>query len=1002
MDLKSLLNTGKPPLTEERIASLIANPDNGYKLEQLTNATFTIPDQPESCYKYFDSFLQLLASFGYNNDSDLDTQYTTTALVASLRACVNELLISNGLTWLLSLPRHISDTTWTMLESSPTILAYTYGLLLALATRKQVEISAWVEEIAHFVKAASPYLNAHLWLSVTALEQRSRQSIGFANVNLTSPNVSDYASSFLLSVERLFGSEGSNKPIQKALISMLFVLEDGQFSALGSTIDQYLGNVASRPPFTEQELILGKIAFDQYVELCNTTNLTKLLNRYDFERQQSKSETDLQLNPLISDVLMEMPAGSELERAQSLEKPLAQWCYHLQTFSFNDFDRHLKNIIENHYPNDRKTNLDLLITEWIQKDEMVGYLEPLLGYITARLRAEKYDKRASPFWSFIHLYAETDYQRSDQKALYGEVSGAQVDSDIDYAWDDSRRQRTCDKVLQILTYTNTDEALTTWINDILQVASARVLARFLEWVSYKVNSIISEQGQSSSSGLRNNLYYKQLNNVFKGDHIKTKADAVIPTLMRALNPDIFLDLVENRAYLNAMVKSYFLKPPEMTFELLVNELLQSQTKEFVLRLFNVLGVQNRQNSQWFASHFLGPVLRHETDNIGNESLILKDLLVTDHLFTNLFLRTFNTTTKGTITVDTPVKTSTIQLLRKHVVLKSQSCGLLRLLEEIVRLREPKRQACILQIWQSSWTRDKALQVNDQWLLCCLLFYGQASAAVQQLIETFVLGHLETLLFAADKYNLSPTESLLTSQGDVPSFLSRVVDLTLLADMGDPEDVFVMIIAQLLCMSAPEDGSATLGKVNASKVLYQAVVILTETADELAFLTEQDNENSMDIDPEVTDSNSEKKLNAKRRKRRRLEQQRKGRAKKGRSHYIASELPSDLTDSDPASDRHNLTLYAQRIVSLFSSVLTGDGIRYITADIRQFITQSWANCLDLYIPFAFLMTIKSQDTMIDDITKIVQVLRAAVADSNPIIETIIQTEEKKHNISFVNS
>ncbi|KAG2172723.1 hypothetical protein INT43_000070 [Umbelopsis isabellina] len=1002
MDLKSLLNTGKPPLTEERIASLTANSDNVYKLEQMTNATFAIPDQPESCYKYFDDFLQLLASFGYNNDSDLDTQYTTTALVASLRACINELLISNGLTWLLSLPRHISHTTWTMLQSSSTILAYVYGLLLALATRQQVETSAWVEEIVHFVKAASPYLNAHLWLSVTALEQRSRQNHDSQVMKMSSTKQSDYASSFLLSVERSLDSEGSNESIQKALISMLFILEDGESSTLSSTIDQYLGNVASRPPFTDQELIVGKIAFDQCLKLCKATNLTKLLNRYDVQRQQSNSEIDLQLNPLISDVLMEMPAGSEIERAQSLKKPLAQWCYHLQTFSFNDFDHHLKNIIDKQYPNDRKTNLDLLITEWIQKDEMVAYLEPILGYITARLRAEKYDKRSSPFWSFIHLYAETNYQRSDQKALYGEVSGAQVDSDIDYAWDDSRRQRTCDKVLQILTFTNTDDALTTWINDILQVASARVLARYLEWVSYKVNSINSQQEQSSASGLRNNLYYKQLNNVFKGDHIKTKSDTVIPTLMRALNPDVFLDLVETRAYLNAMVKSYFLKPPEMTFELLVNELLQSQTKDFMLRLFNVLGVQNRQNSQWFANHFLGPVLRHETNNIGKESFILKHLLVTDHFFTNLFLRTFNITTKGIITVNTAVKTSSIQLLRKHMVLKSQSCGLLRLLEEIVRLREPKRQACIIHIWQSSWTCDKALQVNDQWLLCCLLFYGQASAAVQQLIETFVMGHLETLLFAADKYNVAPTESLLNSQGDVPSFLSRVVDLTLLADIVDPEDVFVMIIAQLLSMPAPEDGNESLGKVNASKVLYQAVVILTETADELAFLTEQDNENSMDIDPQVTDSNSEKKLNAKQRKRRRLEQQKKGRAKKGRSHYIASELPSDLTDSDPASDRYNLTLYAQRIVSLFSSVLTGDGIRYITADIRQFITQSWANCQDLYIPFAFLMTIRSQDTMIDDITKIIHVLRAAVADSNPLIETIIKTEEKRHNISFVNS
>jgi hypothetical protein len=271
MDLKSMLHSGKQPLTLASIVSLIDNADTSYKLDQITDATFTIPPNPEQCCHYFDHFLQLLASFDYQSPSDLEAQYTTSALVASLRACVNDILVSNGLMWLLSFPPQISDKTWSKLRSSPTILVYVYGLILAMGSQQQVSPARWVNVMSHFVKAASPYVNTHLWLSVYTRKSAEQE--------------------YLDCVESHYGA--SNVHMQEAWITMLSILERGMASVLQSTVNQYLGNVPVHP-FCDQDLILGKIAFDRYLEKRkqSSSHLLKLATEYERKRQESIGKTD--------------------------------------------------------------------------------------------------------------------------------------------------------------------------------------------------------------------------------------------------------------------------------------------------------------------------------------------------------------------------------------------------------------------------------------------------------------------------------------------------------------------------------------------------------------------------------------------------------------------------------------------------------------------------------------------------------------------------------------
>jgi hypothetical protein len=692
---------------------------------------------------------------------------------------------------------------------------------------------------------------------------------------------------------------------------------------------------------------------------------------------------------------------------------MAQWNYQLQTFPFSDFDAHLQQIIEKHYPNDRKTNLDLLLIEWIQKDEMESYLVTILSYIVARLQEERYDKRASPFWAILHLYSQTDYNQSEPKPLYGEISGAQVDGDE--GWDDDRRQRTCDRILQILTDDNDNGTLAACINDILQVASSRVLAQYLEWMARKVNSLVTSKDRRINQ-CKQDKYYKQLNEVFKGEHIKNKADIVIPTLMRTLESSLFFDLVENRAYLNAMLKAYFSKPPEMAIERLVNELLRSRTTDFMLNLFKIIGARNRGGSQWFSNHFLGPILEYDCDpnshysslRQGEDEWLTHRILSDPILFPYLFLQAFDdSVSTGSKSIGVGIKDSSLQLLQRHSILKSRPCGLLRFFEETVKLPEKTRDVLFDYAWPIAWG-TRVIHVDTQWLLCCFLFFGQASVGVKSMIDSFMRDYIECIQWS-DRSDDDRGDELYTKRDEEHrketeeyvangrQFIMSVVDQALLSDMVDPEDVFTMLLAHIL-IHFGEHHLKEYAYVD--EVLYRVVTILTESANEIELVMEQVKPplpppSAMEVDNE--DQVDEDRLGS---DRQRKKARRDVRMKKGRSQQVETELPSDLTSNDPATDLRNLCLYAQRIVSIILSLLTNDGIRLMTPEIRTYITRSWASCREIYEPLGFLMTLESQGTMNKDIRNIISILRKSAADRNKRgIESILITVAKHHKLQL---
>lgn len=689
-------------------------------------------------------------------------------------------------------------------------------------------------------------------------------------------------------------------------------------------------------------------------------------------------------NPLISSAIMEPPPGSELERAQLLETPMSQWNYQLQTFPLSDFDHHLQQIIEKHYPNDKKTVLDLLLVEWMQKVEIENYLQTIMSYIIDRVREVQYDKRSSPFWAILHLFSRTDYSQGESKPLYGEISGAQVEADE--GWVDQRKQKTCDRILQILTDANTNNKLTPWINDILQVASSRVLATYLEWIAHKVAPVDKSATRSPRIPAPGSKYSKQLNEVFKGEHIKNKADTVIPTLMRAMEITTFLELVERRAYLNVMLKTYFAKPPELAIELLVEDLLNVLTKESAFELFRVIGYTGRADTQWFSNHFLGPVVRKAGDGNRTWADTLVELLKSPGRFSPFFLRPFNAEESTAARMqknDEPSRSKSLQLLKDRNVMQARPCGLLRFFEEIMKLQDPVRDMEVTNLWVMAWGLHE-FEVDSTWLLHCFLFFGQASASVKSQIDfylrNFIRDHFHIVNTGLDNNNFEQAAHRRTEDSaEGLHFVRALADMALLSDIEDPEDVFTLLVSGL---ANPDKEPIVYSYECTSIVLYETVLLLSDATEEIALLMDGDKS----VTAEVQHDNQEDVQTEQPRKKARRETK-AGRRKKGRKVLAEPELPPAVESNDSAAAVRNLCLYARRIVSVMLSVLTSEGIRYMTPELREYITASWANCQDIYAPLQFLVNLQHRSTMAGDIGKIIAIFDKHTAKPNVEYKTL---------------
>lgn len=252
MDLSSLLNQGDSGLSIGDLYSL-QRCDNNEKLNKLNGVVFDYPSNSTDTYRFFDAFIQLVLSIQDDGD-EFGTQYANTLIISALRTCINGLLQQEGFHWLVSYPSHLSDKTWTLLESrsDTTFLNYLYGLALGLNKQDSIPFDTWVQSLLHFLRAKVPALTCHMWLNFAYLDDRHR---------LLGQRQPSARAAFLGAMETGFSD---------TLYALLLTMTGSDNLSLLSKLESGLGGTLLRDPCTYADIMLAVGSLEHSIQTFRT------------------------------------------------------------------------------------------------------------------------------------------------------------------------------------------------------------------------------------------------------------------------------------------------------------------------------------------------------------------------------------------------------------------------------------------------------------------------------------------------------------------------------------------------------------------------------------------------------------------------------------------------------------------------------------------------------------------------------------------------------------
>ncbi|KAI7866976.1 hypothetical protein BDF14DRAFT_1882089 [Spinellus fusiger] len=734
MDLNSLLNKTTPCLAFADIQRLLKANDTETTIENITSATFVYPHSIEQSYAFFDVYIQLL----------LTLQSTRYSLVLrdSLRTCIMGILKQHGLAWLLSFPSHVSQETWHQLHTHPdlTILIYLYGFVLALPDKQQTDLGVWSESLLHFLNSCSPVIILHMLMSFWAKDEQYPTA--------------DLVTAWLVHVNSALSHKES---FWKAIHTLLGVLSKADTDYLQSSVDQQLEYSLHRSSFTSSELTLVYLRLQKH--LAPYHHLSKAHTAF--------LHTSLSQNPLLKRAHRVQPTDL-LDRTALLRKGTQRWMVVIGSVTPFEFNIYLKHAIQHHYPNERKTMLDLILAEWIVRDPFGCHRTFLLDCIVQW--TPRYSPTAAPFHAIVQLFSGRE--ETGPTEGYTIKTGAKVDVvDMDGA---SELMRGCCAVLEQLTRHGTKA----WIEDCLTTAAPSIVTWYVGWLAMGVTLGKTEQEAWLLVALAQ-------------AHARALASHVVPACLRALDTHSLAWLVQQEASWGVLV-DYFGQTSQGTSRCLTRDLLRCKPKAYMdllvqsLRRRMSMSMSPSVSKAWFQHHFLASVLEEAGSDVSHGNVAsqwLCQILTVPDEYEWYF------GTPSSPSLDRPLA----GCLGEHDVMSVWPTGLASLLQEMARLSALEADR-LTQLWRSQWVSQHngsgVLTAPAHWILQCLGLYDLAPACIKQLMEEFLrLG--------------------LVSYASGRPFIVRMMDLILLSDMPEAEEML-----DLLVLSQTHQEDAMVGSIGA--------------------------------------------------------------------------------------------------------------------------------------------------------------------------------------------
>jgi hypothetical protein len=491
-------------------------------------------------------------------------------------------------------------------------------------------------------------------------------------------------------------------------------------------------------------------------------------------------------NPLLNTELSSPIPSDTYAQTEALRQGTSFWIKNMSTMTPSLFDIHLKDLIQKHYPTDRKTVLDLVLADWALRDRFHRHLYLIVETLVAQLTTKNYNRRTSPYYAFVQLFnipdehQENSWMETKVDAQYQMKSGAYIDLSQFSNCSDLVLMNGCFLMLKKLTSDGfANRRVKEWMADSLQSASSDIIKRYAKWLC---DGLDTELESKTSQCFSNSLKLLLKSCIAQSTHI-------VPTLLDSFSERSLTWLLKQNTSHAAILLHFFDDGPQVSKDIVVTRFF-SKTKACVDLLLGYLrehmaGTDPKlpRSRAWFKNHFLCNILLlvgqdHAGKNVA--SRIFRQLFKTRDDFEWYF---------STPLVSTqPIRFKSLALSNSHDIYAVKNTGLAAMFQELVRLNDATKKEQLLNVWFDLWTSpvqdDFKFTVPVSWILHCAGLYDQAPVLVKQMIKRFVeIGMDQRNQHEQDIMRLAPERK----------FLDRMMDLVLLSDTPEPDSLFELVL-----------------------------------------------------------------------------------------------------------------------------------------------------------------------------------------------------------------
>ncbi|CEP16599.1 hypothetical protein [Parasitella parasitica] len=837
MDLNSLLNNQKDTkLSFPDLQQLLEKRDSAAIFEKIQNSTaYDFPTNRAETFAFFDAFIQVILSI-IHDDDPYSAQLSKSLVIDSLRNCINGLLRQNGIEWLIEFPNYFSTKTWVVLRANITILVYLYGLVLAIWNKPEIAKlrNEWVRGILQFIHSNSAIVMLHLWLNCCCVLN----------------NDDDDANSSTATADELYLNKLELAYVKKklsgeAIMTMFQMLQEFQVDALAEQVNQQLGGALSRLPFTKDEFIVGKICLDNACQsrANEYTSINKIYQQSQVKAALEDAKTNSAPNPLLNSGLLINTPSDKYVQTESIRKATLYWIQKMGTLNPHEFDLHLKDAIQSHYPTDRKTILDLVLADWTARDRFHRHLGFVIDVVLTQLQKFRYNRRTSPYYAFVQLFnIPDDHQQQQQQQQqqkqklqqqqpsdiilndnsslsYQTKSGAYIDLSQFSNCSDVVLMDGCCSILEKLTLSGNSSNVEDWVTDCLQSATSDIVRRYAEFLTQGLEKELTTKQTPSRHGQFMKVLLKTC--VSQSAH-------VVPTLLQTFSDNGLEWLLKRNTQVATILLHYFDDGPQVSKDIVVRTIFTSKSKQFVDQLLSYLrqqmsGTDPKQprSRAWFKHHFLSNLLSLVGEDRNGKSVasgVFRQLLKTRSDFEWYFATP--------LVPAQQISFKSLDLCNTHDIYAIKNTGLAAMLQEMVRLGDNAKKERLIHVWFDLWTvpqashnknnNDYKFTVPVSWIIQCAGLYDQAPVLVKQMIKRFLEIGIQQHVAVGQEQAMMPERR----------FLERVMDLILLSDAPEPDSLFELVLN--VCYYSSEEGNnRTFQDIN-----WTIINILIELSEEL--------------------------------------------------------------------------------------------------------------------------------------------------------------------------